>query len=162
MQTIYLETSIVGYLTSWPSRDLIVAGRQQMTREWWRDHRSEYNLFVSQAVLDEAGDGDLEAAAERLAALQGIPVLAVTDEAKALAKTLVVEDYLPEAAGVDALHLAVAVVHEVDVLLTWNCRHLANASILVEIGRLVRIKGYEMPIVCTIDGLMGDEGIIHD
>ena len=162
MKSIYLETSIVGYLTSWPSRDLIVAAHQQRTHEWWHQQRKNYLLHISSFVLREASAGDAEAATERLAILQGIPELAVTEEAESLARALLGRRILPEKASIDALHLAIAVVHEMDILLTWNCRHLANASILVEVGRFIRMKGYEMPVVCTPDGLSGDEGKIHD
>jgi predicted nucleic acid-binding protein len=154
---VYIETTIVSYLTARTSRDATLAVHQKINREWWERRRAAYDLRVSQFVLDEAGDGDREAAAERLAALRGVPVLADSPEARALAKKIVGSGLLPEAAVIDALHLAMATVHEVDVLLTWNCRHLANAAILGEIGRLVRMNGYEMPIVCTPEELMGGE-----
>jgi len=109
-------------------------------------------------VLDEAGDGDPTAAGRRLEALAGLPVLRVSPKATGLAKDLVRKGLLPEKAVIDALHLAMGVVHEVDVLLTWNCRHLANATRLGEIGRFVRSIGYEMPIVCTPEELMGEVG----
>ncbi len=113
-------------------------------------------------MLEEAGKGDAEAAAKRLEALAGLPVLPVTVEALNLAKSLVGKKSLPQVATLDALHLALAVVHETDVLLTWNCTHLANAVILGAIGRLVRSVGYEMPIVCTPDALTGEEVQGHD
>jgi hypothetical protein len=138
---VYIETTIVSYLTAKPSRDLIMAAHQQVTREWW-EHRRVYDLRVSQFVLDEAGDGDPEAAARRLAALLDIPVLADSLDARALAKALIGEGLLPRMAGIDALHLAMATVHEVHVLLTWNCRHLANAAIL---GEAIECRPYVRP-----------------
>ena len=155
---VYIETTIVSYLTAKPSRDLIRMAHQEITREWWEGQRARHDLCVSQFVLDEAGDGDAEAAEERIKALEGLPLLAVTDEVRELAKALVKQGLLPKTAATDALHLALVIVHEVDILLTWNCRHLANAVMLRDAGRLVRMKGYEMPIVCTPEELMGDEG----
>lgn len=153
---VYIETTIISYLTAKPTKDVIRLAHQRITRQWWEQRRSAYELRVSQFVLDEAADGDPEAAARRLAALQGVRVLATSTEARALAKSLIGHRLLPEAAGIDALHLATATVHEVDFLLTWNCRHLANAELLREITRLVRMKDYEMPTVCTPEELMGD------
>jgi hypothetical protein len=135
---------------------------QQITREWWEQHRQRYALCVSQFVLDEAGDGDPDAAARRLAALQDLPILGDSVGVRALAKAFVEQGILPATAATDALHLSLAVVHEVDVLLTWNCRHLANAEILGDIGRMARSRGYEMPIVCTPEELTGGEGSEHD
>ena len=154
---VYIETTIVSYLTAKPSRDLIMAAHQEITREWWEHQRAAYDLRVSQFVLDEAGDGDPDAAARRLAVLRDIPVLADSLDARALAKALVGQGLLPRTAGIDALHLTMATVHEVHVLMTWNCRHLANAAILGELGEFVRTKGYRMPTVCTPEELMGGE-----
>lgn len=159
---VYIETTVVSYLTAKPTRDVVRLAHQQITREWWERHRSRYALCVSQFVLDEASEGDPDAAARRLAALQDVPILGDSTEVRALAKALVEHGILPETAAIDALHLAVAVVHEVDVLLTWNCRHLANAEMLGDIGRLARSRGYEMPIVCTPEELTGGEDGQHD
>lgn len=155
---VYIETTIVSYLTAKPSPILVIAAHQQVTREWWADRRREYACYVSEFVVREAGKGDPEAAKDRLAALASLPMLRVEQDAVVLAEELVAEGLLPEKAGTDALHLSMASVHEMHVLLTWNCRHLANAAILGEIGRFVRIKGYDLPIVCTPDELMGDAG----
>jgi hypothetical protein len=159
---VYIETTIVSYLTARPSRDLVRTAHQRITRTWWEEHRRGHDLFVSQFVLDEAGEGDPDAAAKRVLALRGLPVLADSREGRALARALVEHGLLPKAAGIDALHLAMAAVHDMDVVLTWNCRHLANAAILGDIGRLVRMNEYEMPIVCTPEELMHDEGREHD
>jgi hypothetical protein len=154
---VYLETTVVSYLTSKPSKDVIRAAHQKITRQWWERRRPAYDLRVSQFVLDEASEGDPEAAARRMAALRDVPVLEDSPEVRVLAKALVRPGLLPEVAVIDALHLAVATIHEVDFLLTWNCRHLANAELLKEIGRLVRMNEYEMPTVCTPEELMGVE-----
>jgi len=155
-ESVYLETSIISYLTSRPSRVLVLAAKQQTTRDWWDLRRSEFDLQISQLVLDEAAQGDPEAAEQRLRTLAGLPVLTVNDEAIELASAIVQKGVLPEKAARDALHLAVVSVHGTDYLLTWNCAHLANAEIMRVVSRFVRDRGYEPPIICTPDELMGD------
>ena len=108
---VYVETSVVSYLTSRLSRDLIVAGHQQITQEWWANHREKFELFASQTVLEEAAIGDQEAAQQRLNAIENMPFLEITEEAVALAKDLVRIGPLPEKAEVDALHIAIAVTN---------------------------------------------------
>ena len=152
---VYLETTIISYLTAWPSRDLIKAAHQQLTREWWQIH-SRFELFVSQAVVQEAGGGDQDAAQRRLHVLEGIPILAMDRQTLALAHELTEQGPLPKKATVDALHIAVAVVNGMDYLLTWNCAHIANASMRSQIERVCRSRGYQPPVICTPEELMGD------
>lgn len=121
--TVYLETSIIGYLTSRPSRDLITAANQQLTHEWWNEHRESFDVFVSQFVIDECGEGDAGAAQQRLDVLTGVRQLDTTEDVEYVAVELVKQVPLPEKAVVDALHIAVATVHGMDYLLTWNCTH---------------------------------------
>jgi len=154
-QRVYVETTIVNYLTARPSRDLILAAHQEVTRQWW-ERRSSFDLYVSQFVLDEAGDGDPAAAAERRKLLNGITNLPLTDEVRDVANSLLNAGILPRKAEADAVHIAVATVYEMDVLLTWNCRHWANAMILGGVGRHLRERDYEVPIICTPDELMGE------
>jgi hypothetical protein len=153
---IYLETTIGSYLVSRPSRDLAIAARQELTHEWWEERRSRYDVFVSQSVLDEAAGGDPEVARRRLASLSGVPLLAVTDEVTTLAEAILRSGLIPDKAAIDAFQPAIASVHEMDVPLTRNCSRLANAELLGAIGRLVRAQGYELPVTCTPDELMGD------
>lgn len=154
---VYLETSVLGYATSRPSRDLVVAGHQQITREWFALRAQAYELFVSQLVAREASGGDEEAARERAAFLRGIPRLGITDAAGALAARLVESGAVPRKAAEDALHIAVAAVHGVDYLLTWNCKHIANATMRQAIESVCRAAGYEPPVICTPEELMNDE-----
>ncbi len=156
MATVYLETSFIGYLTAWPSRDLLVAAHQQLTHEWWRTRRAGFELFVSQRVIDEAGAGDEDAARERLAVLAGIPSLDLNDDVVRLAEELVRHGPFPEAAAADAVHVAVATVHGMDFLLTWNCRHIANAEMMRAAAAVCAEDGYEMPVICTPGELMGE------
>lgn len=155
-QRVYLETTIVSFLAARPSRDLVLAAHQEVTRQWWDGRRSRYELYVSRFVLDEAGAGDRVAAAARLELLAGIPELPLTDEVYEVARGLIRGGLLPDKAQADAVHVAAATIHEMDVLLTWNCRHLANASILGELGRHLRGLGYEAPVICTPDELLGE------
>ena len=147
--TVYIETSIIGYVTSRPSRDLIAAANQQLTRDWWENHRGRYDLYISETVLLECSAGDIQAAQKRLDALSGIPVLDVTEDAEKLAGALVGQIPLPENAEIDALHIAIATVHGVNYLLTWNCTHIANAVLRPRIEAICRFTGFEPPTICT-------------
>jgi len=123
----YIETSVISYYTARLSRDLIVAAHQEITHDWWDNHRSDYDLYTSLVVHDEATAGDPSAAGKRIEALQGIELLDVSDEAAELAEKLLAEKCLPKKAAEDALHIAVASVHRMNYLITWNCKHIANA-----------------------------------
>jgi predicted nucleic acid-binding protein len=153
--TVYIETSIVSYLTARPSRDLLVAAHQQITVTWWDQERAHYDLFTSQVVLAEARAGDPEAAQRRLAVLERLSLLDVTDAAITLAAALVSGQVLPAQAAQDALHIAVACVHGMEYLLTWNCAHLANARLRSRIEQVCRDAGYVPPIICTPEELEG-------
>lgn len=152
---LYLETTVPSYLTAWPSRDLIRASHQQITREWWERRRADFEVFISQLVLDEAGAGDPAAARERLAALQDLPQLDITDDVVVLAGALVTSLALPAKASTDAAHIALAAVHGMHFLLTWNCTHIANAEMAVTIARVCREHGFTAPVICTPEELMG-------
>jgi predicted nucleic acid-binding protein len=144
----YVETSIVSYLTAWPSRDLVRVAHQQVTRDWWTT-RGSFDIFISQFVLDEAAAGDADAAARRLDVLRDLPLLDVTEDAILLAGDLVAGGGLPSKARIDALHVALAAVHGMDFLLTWNCKHIANAATRNTIEDLCRTAGFEPPVICT-------------
>lgn len=152
MSTVYVETTIVSYLTARPSRDVVLAAHQTLTRAWWRG-RTAYELRVSQLVLDEAAAGDQLLRTRRLRALRGIPVLSLTNAATRLAKELVRQGALPEKATVDAFHIGVAAAHQVTYLLTWNCKHLANATMRGTIEAVCRSEGLSPPIICTPEEL---------
>lgn len=154
MASVYLETTIIGYLTSRPSRELIVAAHQQLTRDWWDLHRTSYELFVSEAVVAECSAGDPQAAQERLDRLSGLPILDVSETAERLADQLVRGIPLPARANIDALHVALATVNGIDYVLTWNCTHIANAALQHKIEAVCRSAGYNPPIICTPEQLM--------
>jgi hypothetical protein len=160
--TVYVETSIFGYLAMRGSRLLEVTANQQVTRDWW-ERRHDYDLFASVFVLDECSDGDPSAAQERLAFLRGIRLLPASDEIRSLAKSFLAEVPLPDKAAVDALHVSVATVNRIEYLLTWNCRHIANAALRPAINRVCRKLGYEPPVICTPPELLGlDDGLGSD
>lgn len=152
MFTVYVETTIVSYLTARRSRDVVLAAHQALTRDWWRG-RTAYQLRVSQLVIDEAAVGDPLLRARRLRALRGISVLPLTDAATRLAGELVRKGALPEKATVDAFHIGVAAAHEVAYLLTWNCKHLANATMRSTIEAVCRSEGLSPPVICTPEEL---------
>ena len=151
---VYIETTIPSYLTAWPSRDLVRAAHQQMTREWWESRRSEYDLYVSQFVIREASAGDRIAAVERLKALENIPILDPSPESADLADELIREVPLPARATVDAAHIAIAVASGMSFLLTWNCTHIANASLRPIIDAVCRSRGYPPTVICTPEELL--------
>jgi predicted nucleic acid-binding protein len=150
---LYVETSVISYLTARPSRDVVSLGHQQLTREWWERAAAEFDLYVSGLVVAEAALGDVAAAAARLAVLEPITLLAETEESRALARRLLAARGLPQKAAADALHIAVASVHGMDYLVTWNCKHIANARMLRFVTETCRVAGYEPPVICTPEEL---------
>jgi hypothetical protein len=151
---VYIETTIPSYLAAWPSRDLVTAAHQQITRHWWEIRRHDFDLFISQNVLDEATSGDADAAKRRLEILANLPLLDINDEVGEFAQALLELVPLPPKAAADALHIAVAVVNVMDYLLTWNCSHLANAALRTKIEDACRKKGYVPVIICTPEELL--------
>nr|VFJ66948.1 MAG: PIN domain-containing protein [Candidatus Kentron sp. FW] len=152
-QKVYIETSIPSYLTAWRSRNLVIAGNQETTKEWW-ERRKDFDLYISEFVLTEVARGDPGAAAERLKALETIPEIEITEQAAIIAEKLLLEASLPGKARVDALHIAVAAIGGMDYLLTWNCTHIANPSFRPKIESVIRFFGYEPPIICTPQELL--------
>lgn len=151
---VYIETTIISYLAARPSRDLIVAGHQQITHEWWQTARPNFAAVSSQLVAREAGAGDSEAAATRLAFLADLALLEISEEALKLAQHLLQSKAIPQEFPEDALHVAVAVVNGIEYLLTWNYKHLANAGIRSKIEATCRELGYEAVVICTPEELM--------
>jgi hypothetical protein len=158
--TIYIETSIIGYLAMRMSRDLRTAANQQVSRDWWDNHRQKYELLISRFVSDECSAGDPTAAQERVVYLQGLPMLEVREEVDALAEALVKDVPLPAKAALDAYHISVAAVNGIECLLTWNCKHIANAALRKNIEGICRDMGYEPPVICTPQELMEINDVI--
>lgn len=157
MKTVYIETSILGYLRNRPSSQIINAARQLLTRKWWNEERHNFETVVSQYVIDEAADGDKHLAEDRLAMIEGVPVLPHDPLIVELAQKIMAFGILPTKAEVDALHISTVAVHQIDYLLTWNCKHIANARILPKIHNLLIEQGIPIPIICTPEEFVGDE-----
>ena len=153
---VYVETSVISYLTARPARDVVVLAHQQLTREWWNLARQEYELFSSEIVYAEAEKGDPDAARARLDVLRETQQLAATTAAEELVPVLLRATGLPVKALADMSHIALATVHGMQFLLTWNCKHIANANVLRVIARTCRERGYELPVICTPEELTGN------
>lgn len=156
METVYLETSFISYLVSQPSRDLLVAAHQQTTHEWWTARFHEFDCFISQIVIDEASAGNATEASKRMDLIKDFPVLEFTDEAESLAMAIISSGKFPRNSNRDAAHMAIAAANDIDYLLTWNCKHLANAQIIRKISIVFNNEGFNMPVICTPEELMGD------
>ncbi len=150
---VYIETSIPSYLTAWRSRDIVVAGNQETTKEWWV-RRNDFDLFISMFVLEEVSAGDPEAAELRLQALDGISEIEITEEVEVIAERLLSHALLPPKAKLDALHIATATIGGMDYLLTWNCTHIANPAFRTKIESVIRSFDYKPPVICTPQELL--------
>jgi hypothetical protein len=155
MESVYLETTFISYLVARPSRDVIVAGHQQTTHDWWANRLTAFECAVSSVVIEEASIGDPAEVEKRLAIVAGLPLLDFTADADSLSKALRAAGILPASALPDAAHVAWATVHNFHSLLTWNCKHLANAQIARRIAQVCETLGYTMPTICTPEELMG-------
>lgn len=155
-QKVYIETSVISYYTSRPSRDLVIAARQETTRELWPVLAGRFDRYISMMVLTEISKGDSSAVDERKKAISDIPVLNITQETEFLAEAIIREGLIPEQFGEDSLHIALASVNGMEYLLTWNFRHLNNALTKTHIGRFIEKQGYVPSVVCSPDELLGD------
>ena len=157
MDTVYLETSIISYLRQKPSTHVVLAARQLLTHQWWNDERSNYQLVASQLVIDEASAGNPSLAAERLQLLAGIPLLQLDPVIADIADEIMSRAILPEKARTDALHIATVAHHRIQYLLTWNCRHIANARILPRIHDVLNDLLIPIPVICTPEEMVGND-----
>ncbi len=155
---VYIETSVISYLTARPSKTILGAAHQQITLAWW-ETRSQYDLVISESVLRECGAGDPDAAKKRLTVLNDVPLILITEQALDLANSLVAKGIIPAKAAEDALHIAIATVNGVDYLLTWNCRHIANPEIQRGIAAHLEDIGLSLPFICTPEELLGEENV---
>lgn len=153
-ESIYLETTVVSYYISRPSRDIIILAHQEITREWWPKAIRRFEVFISEIVIEEAALGDQEAAKRRLEELEKFPHLELNDKVERMARVYMEKLALPEKAIRDAAHLAIASVHNIDYFVTWNCTHLANAEIIKKLIKINDSSGIHTPIICTPEELM--------
>lgn len=154
-ETVYIETSILGYLTARPSRDIVVAANIEVTKEWWNTRRGDFQLYSSQAVVKEISQGDVVIASQRLEIPANLSLLDLNQAVLDLAEQFLERSNLPAKADIDAVHIATATVHGMDYLLTWNCKHIANAQIQGKLAEISLDFGYELPILCTPYELLG-------
>ena len=157
MATAYIETTIPSYYAARNARSILQASRQLASREWWDGGCSGFDLVTSTETLNESGEGDPEMAAARLALLRGVRVLPVTDEAADLSRMLVSAGLVPVIATPDAVHIALASVHQIDFLVTWNFKHIANPHIRERMRTKINDSGYRMPVMCSPEELLNDD-----
>ncbi len=153
---LYLETTIPSYLVASPSRDLIVAAHQQITNQWWTNKKDDFDIYISQFVFDESSSGDRQLASDRIKIISKFPKLEITDDVKLLAAALLNSKAIPKKAAIDAAHVAIAAVHGMDFLMTWNCAHIANAFMSQTIQSICLKNGYICPVICTPEELLGE------
>ena len=151
--SVYIESSVISYLTSRPSRDLVKAGRQAITSDWWLQSKGDYEVYISALVEEEISGGDPIAAAKRLEAVANIPSILITAEAQLLADALVSSRAVPDNSVRDALHIAIAATQGIEYLLTWNFKHINNAETKRLIARVVEAQGWVCPVLCSPEEL---------
>lgn len=156
LPTVYIETSVVSYLTARPPRSVVKCSRVLTTTEWWMSRRTAYTLWTSSFTLDEAMRGDSEAAKTRLERMSDIPLLELNETVILLAADLSASGFFPKKCEVDIGHISVASAHQMDILLTWNCSHIANPVIARKIEPIIWEHGFRMPFLATPEELLGD------
>ena len=150
---VYIETSVISYLASKPSRDIVIAGRQAISHDWWKNHRQGFDLRISALVEEEISRGDVWAAKRRMALIEKIPSLVITDKATEMSEFLLTKGLIPKGSEEDALHIGIAVAQGVDYLLTWNFKHINNAKMKIEINNIVESCGFVCPQICSPEEL---------
>ncbi len=150
---VYIESSVISYMVARPSRDIVVLGHQQVTQEWWKKSLPWFEACVSPIVIEEVSAGDKTLSKRRLELVRPFTMLQLTDQAELLVGSYIRGGFLPEKALRDALHIAIAAVHEIEYLVTWNCRHIANGEIIRMISRIHLREGHAMPTICTPEEL---------
>jgi predicted nucleic acid-binding protein len=156
-RSVYIESSVISYLVARPSRDLVVAGHQAVTAEWWDNHRLRYDVYVSPLVVEEISAGDASAAEERLRVIADIPSVSIAAEAESLASALLASNAVPANSARDALHIAIAATQGMDYLVTWNFKHINNASTRTMVVNVVSSSGLVCPVLCSPEELMGED-----
>ena len=160
MMRIYVETSVISYLTNRPALDVITAGHQATTYQWWEQHRRDFELVISQFVVDECSAGDPVAAQRRLVTIEGLALLDASPPAvESLAEALIHAGALPAKAFIDASHIAVCAVAGIDMLLTWNFKHIANGAMMKKIQAVCAANGFECPQLLTPLHLLGGNDV---
>jgi len=157
MKTVYIESSVISYITARPSRDVVTLARQTITIEWWEEYKDSFDAYISELVIEEIGSGDLVAAQKRLSVIETIPVLEATENSKILAKALIAENAIPKSSAEDAVHISIAAVQEIDFLLTWNFKHINNANTRDRISKVITQRDYFCPVLCSPEELINEK-----
>lgn len=157
MDSVYVETTVVGNIAGRLHPDPKIAARQQVTREWWTTAPDRYDLYVSEITIEECGDGDPDAAKERLELVRNIDLIETSPKAEELAELLVNRLAVPASQPRDALHIAIATVNAVQFIVTWNFKHILNPHLQTKIANACREGGYEPPVICTPQQLLETE-----
>ena len=156
-ESVYVESSVISYLTARPSRDLVIAGHQAVTAEWWNERRLRYDVYVSALVVEEISSGDASAAEERLRVIADIPSVTIVAEAESVASALLTSNAVPAKGARDALHIAIAATQGIDYLVTWNFKHINNANTRTMVVDVVSDFGLVCPVLCSPEELMGED-----
>lgn len=151
---VYVETTVISYLTAAPSRDIVIAARQRSTIDWWKTAPKRFELVASPLVVSEASAGDPASARSRLETLEPLRLLEQTESATMLIQRLIAAGAVPPEANADAAHIAIAAANGVEYLVTWNYRHIANAATRARIEAVCLDAGHEPAIICSPDELM--------
>ncbi|WP_446010055.1 type II toxin-antitoxin system VapC family toxin [Candidatus Electrothrix sp.] len=157
MKSVYIESSVISYMTARPSRDVVTSARQAVTIEWWDTYKNTFEIFVSELVINEIGSGNAEAAQKRLLLVENIPILETTKNATKLAKLLIEENAVPESCTEDALHISIAAVQRMNFLLTWNFKHINNANTRDKISKVIEQARLQSPILCSPEELIHEK-----
>ena len=158
MPTVYLETTIPSYLAARPSRDIIIAAHQQITRDWWRDACERFDVYISEAVLAEICLGDPDVVAHRLAIVEKLPIVEINNEVQDLVSIYAQRLGLTGRAQIDLPHIALAVAYAMDYLVTWNCAHIANGAVIRRLGAINSELHLHMPVIVTPEELLQPPG----
>jgi len=150
---VYIESSVISYLTARPSNDLIKSARQAITEEWWEKDRTRFNCYISALVEEEIARGNPDAAKKRLDVTNKIDNLSVSVNAKEIAEVLISSGAVPVNSEEDALHIGIATAHGVHFLLTWNFKHINNAEKKSQINKVIEELGYIAPVLCSPEEL---------
>lgn len=153
-KSVYIETTIVSYYVSEPSRDIIVAGHQEATREIWPELLVHFDTYISALVFQEAARGNAAKSQARLNAIKPFRMLDIDEDCRALAEKILSGKGIPSEYPEDALHIAIASVHRMDILLTWNFAHLNNPFTRLRIRRILEKDGYVVPEICSPEELL--------
>ena len=153
LEKVYLETSIISYLTARPSKDIIILGHQILTKDWWEKSKNDYELFISEPTIDEISLGDPDRVKDRTEIIKGINALSSNKEIQNLVKLYMNHFKFSKKLELDITHIAYSIYYEMDYLLTWNCKHIANAHFKVQLSNFNKKKNILMPEICTPEEL---------